>query len=547
MLSNRNLARPTVSPILLISLVILFVALVDNATFWSIGAEVFAGDPVAFVTIAVALFALTLAVFSPFAFPWIVKPFVIFILILSSITSYYMDRLGVFIDREMIQNVMVTTVTESKHLITFGFVTHVILYGILPSLIILTIRIKRQSRLATLGGPFVTAALCFALTAGLLFTDFKTFSSALRGRKDFMASYQPGAPIVGAFRYAFMVGKTVNLVVEPVEQDATKGAAYTAPTTAPTRPSLTILVIGETARAQSFGLNGYGVDTTPELAKLPIINFGNVAACGTSTAVSLPCMFSKFTRSDYTYEKGVSHQNMLDVLSHAGLAVEWWDNNTGHKGIADRIPSRSLAAETDPDFCASGECTDGIFLEPLKAFVAGITQDTMLVFHQIGSHGPSYYLRYPPDFEKFKPACHTGEFTKCTPQDIVNAYDNTIAYTDKILAETISFLQEQSDLATALLYVSDHGESLGEGGLYLHGTPYVVGPDTQIKVPMLVWMSDKFADRFGHQGACLRDRRMASASHDNLFHSVLGMLDVRTSAYDSTLDIFAPCKRPEKA
>jgi lipid A ethanolaminephosphotransferase len=527
----------------LMAVVVLFVAVMDNATFWSIGADAFDGHPLSLAAIAAALFSLTLAAFSPFALPWIVKPFAIFILILSSVTSYYMDTLGVFIDREMIQNVMVTTVTESKHLITFGFVAHVILYGIIPSLAVLAIRVKRQSTLATFGVPILTALVCLALTVGLLFTDFKTFSSILRGRKDFMASYQPGAPIVGTFRYASMVGKTINLVVEPIGKDAMKGAAYTADA----RPSLTILVIGETARAQNFSLNGYSVETNPELAKLPVINFGDVAACGTATAVSLPCMFSKFRRTDYTYEKGVSNQNVLDVLDHAGLAVEWWDNNTGHKGIAERVPSRSLAAGTHPGFCVSGECDDGIFLETLQDFTSTITKDTVLVFHQIGSHGPAYYLRYPPDFEKFKPACRTAEFKKCTPQEIVNAYDNTIAYTDKTLAETIGFLQSQSDLATSLLYVSDHGESLGEGGLYLHGTPYFMAPETQTKVPMVLWMSDKFEDQFGHQGECLRDSRMAPISHDNLFHSLLGMLDIRTSEYDPKLDIFAPCKKTEQA
>lgn len=533
---------PVLSPISLVTLVILFVASVDNATFWSIGADAFDGHALSLAAIAAALFSLTLAVFSPFAFPWIVKPFGIFILILSSVTSYYMDTLGVFIDREMIQNVMVTTITESKHLITFGFVTHVILYGVVPSLFVLAIRVKRQGKLATFGVPLLTALICLALTVGLLFTDFKTFSSVLRGRKDFMASYQPGAPIVGAFRYAAMMGKTINLVVEPIGQDAVKGAAYTAGA----KPSLTILVIGETARAQSFSLNGYGVETNPELAKLPIINFGDVSSCGTSTAVSLPCMFSKFGRSDYTYEQGVSTQNVLDVLNHAGLAVEWWDNNTGHKGIAERIPSRSLAAGTHPDYCASGECIDGIFLETLQDFASTITKDTVLVFHQIGSHGPSYYLRYPPEFEKFGPACRTAEFKKCTPQQIVNAYDNTIAYTDKTLAETIGFLQSQSDLATSLLYVSDHGESLGEAGLYLHGTPYFMAPEIQTKVPMVLWMSDKFEGRFAHQGACLRNNKNTPVSHDNLFHSLLGMLDIRTSEYDPKLDIFAPCKKTEQ-
>lgn len=526
------------SPVVLVVTTILFVLVADNRTFWSIGADAFEGHPFGFAGLVSALFFLTLAVFSPFALPWTAKPFAIFILILSSVTSYYMDNLGVFIDREMIQNVMVTTMTESKHLITFGFVTHVLVFGVLPAFVVLAIRIKKQGKVATFGVPIVVSLVSFILTIGLLFTDFKTYSSVLRDRKDFMASYQPGAPIVGTVRYANMMRKTINTVVQPLGEDAVKGASYVNAK----MPSLTILVIGETARAQNFSLNGYDRDTTPELAKQPILNFGNVSSCGTSTAVSLPCMFSKFGRSDYSYEKAVSHQNVLDVLTHAGMAVEWWDNNTGHKGIAERIPSISFAGETQPDFCKSGECVDGIFLEKLEAYASGITKDTVLVLHQIGSHGPSYYLRYPPEYEKFKPACRTAEFKRCTPQEIVNAYDNSIAYTDKILADTITLLKSKSDLSTSLLYVSDHGESLGEGGLYLHGTPYFMAPKQQTHVPMILWLSDTFADQFTLQKDCLADKQSSKLSHENLFHSILGMLDIQTQVRNPDLDIFASCK-----
>ena len=531
-------SKLVMSPVPLVATTILFVLLVDNRTFWSIGAEAFAGHPLSFAGIVGALFFLTLAVFSPFALPRTAKPFAIFILIPSSVTSYYMDNLGVFIDREMIQNVMVTTMTESKHLITPSFVIHVLIFGVLPALVVLAIRLKKQTKLATFGGPIVVSFVSALLTVGLLFTDFKTYSSVLRDRQNFMGSYQPGAPIVGTVRYANMMRKTINTVVQPLGEDAVKGASYANAQTA----SLTILVIGETARAQNFSLNGYGVDTNPELAKLPILNFSEVSSCGTSTAVSLPCMFSNFERSDYSYEKGVSNQNVLDVLSHAGLAVEWWDYNTGHKGIADRIPSVSFAGEAIPEFCRAGECDDGIFLEKLKAFASEITQDTVLVFHQIGTHGPAYYLRYPPEFEKFKPACRTAEFKRCTPQEIVNAYDNTIAYTDKVLAETISFLQTQKNLNTSLLYVSDHGESLGEGGLYLHGTPYFMAPAEQTKIPMILWMSDGFEQQFALQKECLADKRGSALTHDNFFHSILGMLDVETQERDPYLDIFASCK-----
>lgn len=529
------------SPILLIAVTLVFLLCSANGTFWSVANEVFHGHPVSFVGYVAALFLLTLASFSPFGFGRVVKPFLVFVVILSAVTSFYVDQLGVIVDRDMIQNVMVSTFTESKHLITVGFLTHVLLFGILPAVLICCVKIKSTSLTRKLAIPVVTCTLSLALAAGLLMSDMKTYASILRERKDMMRSYHPGAPLVGAIRYAKMLSRTIDVVVNDVGTDARKGPSYRSDT----KPLLTIIVAGETARAQNFSLNGYGVDTNPELAKLPVISFSDVASCGTATAVSLPCMFSKFDRDSYSYEQGVSHENLLDVMTHAGLHVEWWDNNTGDKGLAARIAARSFADAKDDEFCANGECIDGVFLKALTDYADTITEDTILVLHQIGSHGPTYYLRYPEEFEKFSPSCRTAEFKNCTQQEIINAYDNTIAYTDVVLAQTIAFLQSQNQLATALLYVSDHGESLGENGLYLHGSPYFMAPEYQTKVPMILWMSQGFQSRFSINESCLAQEANTPLSHDNLFHSVLGLLDIQTAERDPDLDMFASCKVPQ--
>jgi lipid A ethanolaminephosphotransferase len=526
------------SPIALTVLTAIFVFCFYNSTFWSIGAEIFTGHVVSFLAFILAVFFLLLAFFSLFGLPWIVKPFLAFIVILSAVTSYYVDSLGVIIDRDMIQNIMVTTFTESKHLITFGFVSHVVIYGVLPALMICAVRIKPQTWLRTFGVPVLTLILSLTFSAGLLFSDYKTYASILRERKDFMSSFQPGAPIVGTIRYAKMMARSNSMTVAAIGEDAHLGASYdNAP-----KPVLMIVVSGETARSQNFSLNGYGVQTNPRLAELPVISFSDVNSCGTATAVSLPCMFSHFTRDTYSFERGVSTQNVLDVMSHAGLHVEWWDNNTGDKGLADRIVSRSFTHSDNAELCASGECMDGIFLQVLSDYADTITQDTVLVLHQIGSHGPTYYLRYPEEFERFTPACRTAEFMNCTAEEITNAYDNTIAYTDEILAQAIDMLQSREGLSTALLYVSDHGESLGEGGMYLHGAPYFMAPENQTKVPMIVWMSQVFQDQFNIEQNCLNAIKDTTMSHDNLFHSLLGMLDIQTSEHEPALDIFSVCK-----
>ena len=468
--------RISISPVLLTVLSIAFVFSVDNSTFWNISRDVFSGHLLSLAGFMGAVFCLTLAAFSLFAYPWTVKPFLVSMLILAAMTSYYVDTLGIIVDRDMIQNVMVTTVAESRHLITPGYITHIIIFGVLPALIVMWVPIRPQTRIRAAVTPIVTFVVSLALAAGLLMSDLKSYASILRERKDFMSSYQPGAPLVGAIRYAKMMSRSANLVLT------------------------------------STGANARGG------------------------------MFSKYSRADYSFEKGTSTENVLDVFGHAGLQVEWWDNNTGDKAIAARFKTRRFNDLTDPEFCATGECIDGIFLEPLKDYIASIKQDTVLVLHQISSHGPTYYQRYPAAFERFTPACRTAEFKKCTPQEITNAYDNTIAYTDQILAQTIKMLAANEALATSLLYVSDHGESLGERGLYLHGAPYFMAPDTQTHVPMLLWMSDAFRTRFGIDESCVAEQKDKPLSHDNLFHSLLGMLDINTAERNPDLDIFASCK-----
>ncbi len=530
--------RPRLSPVSLTALTTAFVLISDNNTFFSKGVTLFEGHAGTFAVLVIALYCLMFAFFILFGSRWIVKPFLAFILILSAVSSYYMDTLGIFIDRDMVQNVATTTFTEGKHLITPGFVMQVSVWGVVPAMLVFWTRLTPTRFLRAFAVNSGLSALCVAVTAGLLLTNFKTYAAIGREHKDLMASTQPGAPLVGAARYVKMITRSANIEVAPAGADAKKGDSYTSAA----KPVLSILVIGETARAQDFSLDGYERDTNPELAGRDIVNFTNVHSCGTATAVSMPCMMSKFDRSHYSYDKGVSNENLVDVLSHAGFHVEWWDNNTGDKGLADRVEMRSFTHIPNAEFCPSGECTDGIYQQYLQEAVAGIKEDTVLVLHQIGSHGPTYYLRYPDEFEKFKPACRTAEFKNCTEEEIRNSYDNTILYTDHFLAGIIDLLAQQDNLDTNLFYASDHGESLGEGGLYLHGAPYMFAPEYQTKVPMLVWMSAGYKNRFGIDRGCLAAQSDDSLSHDNLYHSILGMLDIRTKERDPDLDIFSPCR-----
>ena len=415
-----------------------------------------------------------------------------------------------------------------------------LIYGAIPAALVLWVRIRRASVLRGAAGVGLAVALSGALLVGLLFTNLKAYSTVLRADKELMGSVQPLAPIGGALRYAKMMLKSTQITVQPTGRDAKPGTDLARVD----KPVLMVIVAGETGRAQNWSLGGYARETNLELKTRDIVYYPNATSCGTATATSLPCMFSPLTKDAYSYEGGLSNENLLDVLTHAGFDVEWWDNNTGDKNIADRLAVRphTMVAEDGAEFCFP-ECIDGVFLKKLQDKADTITKDTVIVLHQIGSHGPSYWLRYPADRELFTPACKTPELTQCSTEEIVNAYDNTIAYTDWFLAQVIDLLDASDRVIPAMYYVSDHGESLGEAGLYLHGTPYFMAPEYQTQVPMVIWMSGRFRDSLRVDPDCLKAKAADPVSHDNMFSTVLGMVDVTTEARDPALDLAGACRQ----
>lgn len=529
--------RPGLTPLALNLIVTTFLLALCNATFWSHLLRIFAGRMHLGLIFAAAMWALLFLVVSLLAVRRAQKPVLVALLLIAAVSSYYADKLGVIVDREMIQNAMTTTFAESRHLITADFLIHVALFGVLPSILVVWVPLRRGSVMRGIGVWALASAGAAGLVAGLLFADLQTFAPVLRENKELLASVQPLAPIAGAVRYARMMLKSTQVVVRPTGTDAAPGPFLAKAD----RPVLMVIVAGETARAANWSLNGYGRDTNPELAARDIVYFPNVSSCGTATATSLPCMFSPLTKADYSYQAGLETENLLDVLARAGFAVEWWDNNTGDKDIATRLTLRRMTAADGPEFC-DPECTDAVFLAHLEAKAATITQNTVIVLHQIGSHGPSYWLRYPADRERFAPACKTPQLGDCSPEEIVNAYDNTIAFTDHILASLIDRLDAEGRVIPALFYVSDHGESLGEDGLYLHGAPDFLAPPEQTHVPMVIWMSQRFRATLALDQACLATASGDAVSHDNMFSTVLGLLDVTTSARDPGLDLAAPCR-----
>jgi lipid A ethanolaminephosphotransferase len=311
------------------------------------------------------------------------------------------------------------------------------------------------------------------------------------------------------------------------------------------KPTLVFLIVGETARNQNQQLQGYPRPTNPYTSQEPdLIYFSKVSSCGTATAVSVPCMFSNMPRTHFDNNIARNSEGLMDILQKAGVSTYWKDNDEGCKGACDRIPTQIVPTNSDKNLCDGDTCYDAVLLNDLDKLIPNDGKNKTLAFHLIGSHGPTYYKRYPKEFRFFMPDCQRSDIENCTQQQLVNTYDNTIRYTDYVVSQFIQRLKGyEKDYNVALYYVSDHGESLGEDGLYLHGTPYKFAPEEQTRVPMEMWLSDSYVKAQGIDRACVASlAKNSEFSHDNLFHTMLSMMNVQTKEYDPNLDILKTCR-----
>ena len=496
------------------------------------------------------IFSATALVLGLFAWRWLFKPVAVFMLLAGAACAYFMAAYNVVIDTSMVVNALATNPRETLDLINWKMLLTIALLGILPSVWLVRQRLRSVRLLPLLAINAIFCIACFVLMTLTLAVFFQNFSSTMRNHTHLRYLINPLNAVYALGDIAYKPFQRDTKTLLPIGQDASLGASYSHTSATPntsSKPPLLLLVLGETARAANFSLNGYARPTNPLLAKQDVVSLRNVWACGTSTEASVPCMFSHLGREAFN-SRSANYEGLLDVIQRAGLAVLWIDNQSGCKGTCDRIPNVNTANLKNPAFCASGECHDAVMLDGLDARIAALPNEkrakgVVVVMHQMGSHGPSYFKRVPEAFKQFKPFCATNSLQDCQQSDIVNAYDNTILYTDYFLNLAINWLNVSAKWSSpAMLYVSDHGESLGENNLYLHGLPYAIAPDVQKRVPWITWLSPEFSQRSGIRKDCLNKQRDAKFSHDNYFHSVLGLLDVQTAVYRADWDIYAGCK-----
>lgn len=472
------------------------------------------------------------------------KPAISLLLLLSAFATYYMMMYGIVVDTPMLINVLQTDTREARDQMSWRLFVTVLMLAVLPIIWIWRQpteypRLGKQVR-HNLGLVIASLSVAFGTTQ-LVFQDF---SSLMRNYTEMRYQINPLNSLYAVLDLTVIPSEAPRGPMQPLGLDAR--IDFPAGQVAK-HPPLLVFVLGETARSQSFSLNGYERMTNPLLAKENITSFQQVASCGTSTAESVPCLFSHLGRADFA-KRSNEFENMLDVLQHAGYAVLWIDNQSGCKSQCARVPNVNTSNLKLPEHCTGDECRDTVMLSRLQAELEQLPAErrargTVVVLHQMGSHGPAYFKRTPPEFKPFQPECTDTSLSQCDRAQVVNAYDNTIVFTDYFLSRVIDWLKTQQKTSTpAMLYVSDHGESLGENNLYLHGLPYSMAPAEQKTVPLITWLSPSFEQLSGVSTRCLQAQRDKPLSHDNVFHSVLGLMAVKTAAYQRELDFFAACE-----
>jgi lipid A ethanolaminephosphotransferase len=485
------------------------------------------------------------------AWRWTLKPAAAVVVLMAAFGAYFMLAYGVAIDASMLVNVLQTDVREAGDLLNVRLLATVLALAAPPLWWLLRRPVQRLHPLRHLAHNGLLLAGAVAVIVVCLLLVFQDFASTMRNHTKLRYLINPLNSVYALGNIATRPLRMDTSKLLPIGRDAQLGASYAGQA----KPPLLVLVLGETGRSGNFGINGYERNTTPLLsARTDLISARNAWSCGTSTATSVPCMFSHLGRTGYE-ARAANFESLIDVLHHAGLAVLWVDNQSGCKGVCDRIGQASTSALKDPALCPSGgECLDRVMLQDLDARIAALPAEqrqrgTVVVLHQMGSHGPAYAKRSAPGNKHFGPECTSTSLQECERQQVVNAYDNSIVETDQFLDSVLNWLAAQEQKAqTAMIYVADHGESLGENNLYLHGLPYSIAPDVQKHVPWITWLSPAMQSRAHIATGCLQqDLGERRITHDHYFHSVLGLMDVNTGAYNAGLDVFTGCRQASGA
>jgi lipid A ethanolaminephosphotransferase len=531
--------RDIFSTPLLIAAVALFIVVADNDPLWRAAWRATQNDDHRLgilATIFALVFVTLTTVLSLALGTKLLRALAALLLVVAASCGFFMTQYGVVIDQSMIRNAVETTVLEATPLLSSAYFWHVAFYGVLPAILVFVAPLARLRWPTELAVRFGTAAAGIALLAATLYVNYAAAVFFGRENDDLKLQINPAYPLWAA---ASFVASSDNRALE-----ARSPLDVRVAPAAPRKPALVVLVMGETARADRFSFNGYERDTNRYTRALDVVNFPRVVSCGTSTAESLPCIFSGLGHAQFSHAAAMGRESIVGAMQRLGISTFWRDNSTGCKSVCDDQHFEQRAEWTQPDLCDTTGCFDEVLLEDFDALLSDRTRDHLVVLHQRGSHGPAYHTDVPRWAKEYFPECALPNLRNCDRAAINNSYDNTILYTDYFVSRVIDALENRSaEFDVAMLYVSDHGESLGENGLYLHGLPYSLAPREQTEVPMLFWASPGFyAERAAVDPQCLRGSAQNDTSHDAIFHTLLPIFGLSSPLYDERLDLLASCR-----
>ena len=480
------------------------------------------------LSLSIVLIAFIHLFFTLLSSKYTTKALLIITLLVSSFTTYFMNTYNVVIDDSMIRNALQTNVAESLDLVSFKMILYLLFLGVIPAFFVYKTPLEYRSFKYEIIAKIKGIGIALGVIAIIIFSFSKFYTSFFREHKVLRFYSNPTYWIYSIGWYIQDTYKNKDHTLKQIGLDAKIDPHQ--------KRRIVFMVVGEAARADHFSLNGYTKPTNPKLSTQDLFNFEKAYSCGTSTAHSVPCMFSIYTKKEYSYQKALYTENVLDVLKHTNqVAILWRDNNSNSKGVALRVAYEDFKTPSNNPVCDE-ECRDIGMLHNLDHFIQQHKdKDILIILHQMGNHGPAYYKRYPKEKTIFQPVCKTNQLEQCSKESISNAYDNALAYTDTFLNATIEFAKKYKNADTAVVYMSDHGESLGENGIYLHGLPYFIAPDAQIHIGAFIWLNQNFKNAVDISK--LKAKRHQKISQDYLFHTLLGLFDVKTKVYDPKLDL----------
>ena len=433
------------------------------------------------------------------------KSMLVLFFLINALAIYFVNTFHVILDESMIGNVLNTNYAESSAFFSFKLVLYFLFLGILPSIYIIRIEVVRAS-----WKKFASTTSLSLLFIGLfIFANASNWLWIDKHSKTLGGLAMPWSYTVNLCRfYTHQYQENKQEILLPDAQIADHEKA------------VMVLVIGESARRANFSLYGYAKNTNPFLSKTANLHHFDALSSATYTTAGVKALLEDHESNDL-------YEILPNYLYRNGVDVFWRTSNWGEPPV--HIPSYKKNEELAKECQGEGCAYDEVLLQGLREQILASDKDKILVvLHTSTSHGPNYNTRYPPAFRTFQPVCNSVELSKCSPEELMNAYDNTIVYTDYILHKLIEELKGLNGYKSSMLFVSDHGESLGEDNLYMHGLPMSIAPKVQYDIPFIVWTSDSTQR--------LKPNKLLSQQH--VFHSVLKFLHLQSPVYNESMNIF---------